>query len=100
MLRTVLWIALGCAVLLAALWLSRQLEFGSGPAPKANAPAVQEAAEPAAAKAPEPEVAPAPPPTPEELQVQEDAAATGMTTVEPSEDQPAPPEPPPASPPQ
>ena len=98
MLRTVLWLALACAVLLGVLWLSRRADFTSDPEPKAKiaAPAVEEAAKPAAAKAPELPKAPPPPPTPDELQVQEDAAATGMTTVEPSED----PASPPASPPQ
>lgn len=100
MLRTVLWLALGCAALLAALALSRGVDFTSDRAPPKKAPAVEQAAQPAAAKAPE---APLPsakaPPTPDELQVQEDAAATGMTTLEPPEDQP-PAEPPPASPPQ
>jgi hypothetical protein len=101
MLRTVLWIALACAALLAVLALSRGVDFTSDRKPAPKAPAVQQAAKPAAAKAP---AAPLPkavtPPTPEELQVQEDAAATGMTTLEPPQDQPPPSEPPPASPPQ
>ena len=101
MLRTVLWLALACLVILGALALSRGVDFTSERAPKAKAPAVEEAAKPAAAKAAaDPLPKAAPPPTPDELQVQEDAAATGMTTVEPPEDQPPPAEPPPATPPQ
>ena len=90
MLRKVLWLALACAVLLAALALSRQVRFTGAPE-KPKAPSAEEAAKPVAAKAPEKVVeAPPPPPTPEELQMQEDAAATGMTTVEPApQDEPA-----------
>lgn len=88
MLKKVLWIAAACAAILVALAVSRNLGFDKPrpadppPAPEApEAPAV--VAEPVA---PPPAVeAPPPPPTPEDLQVQEDAAATGMTTVEPEE---------------
>jgi len=98
MLKKVLWIAAAAAAVLVALAVSRTLDFTSGEPPKKTpeAPAAEQAAVPAVAKAPEVktvETPPAaPPPTPEELQVQEDAAATGMTTVEPEE---APPEQPP-----
>lgn len=86
MLRTVLWISAACAAVLAALWLSRGVDL-TAEAPRAaeKAPAVTEAAEPAVTRAPEPKVPEAkPPPTPDELQIEEDAAATGMTTMEPA----------------
>ena len=98
MLRIVMWVALACAVLLAALALSRGVRFTSDPKPPApveqpKAPAVEEAAKPAAVVAPEP---PAPPPPPIDDQVAEDAAAVGMTTREPVEADEAKPEPSPA----
>src|SRR5688572_5801934 len=100
MLKNVLWVSAGCGVLLGALALSNCMGQDEAREPAKAAPAAEEAAAPAAATASEPlpQAAPAPP-TPDELQVQEDAAATGMTTVEPSGEQP-PAEPPPASPPQ
>lgn len=92
MFRIVLWLAAGAVVLLAALAISRGVNFTSGEPKETKTPSVEERAEPAAAIAPEPEpalpVAPPAPPTPDELQVQDDAAATGMTTVEP-EDEPS-----------
>jgi outer membrane biosynthesis protein TonB len=91
MLRKVLWIAAACAAILVALAVSRSLNFDR-PAPRKalEAPAAVDVAAPAAEVAPEappPPVVAAkpPPPTPEETQVQEDAAATGMTTLEPQE---------------
>lgn len=84
MLRWVLWLAVACAAILAALAISRGVDFASDPEPKPKAPSVEAAAEPAVTAAPEPAIPVAPPaPTDEELQVQEDAAATGMTTLEP-----------------
>ena len=85
MFRLVLWIAGACVAVLAALVLGRALMDRPDPAPEA--PAVEAASAPAAAVVPElppppPPIAP-PQPTPDEVQVQEDAAATGMTTVEP-----------------
>jgi len=88
MFKTVLWIAAACAAVLVALAVSRTLHFDEAPAPPAKppmAPAAPAAAKPAAAVAPVVPPAPPPPPTPEEQQVQDDAAATGMTTVEPEE---------------
>jgi hypothetical protein len=70
MLKKVLWIAAACAAVLVALAVSRNLDFDK---PVVEAPVA----------APEP-----PKPverTPEEQQIQDDAAATGMTTVEPDE---------------
>jgi hypothetical protein len=94
MLRTMLWIAAACVAVLLALYVSRTLHFDR-PAPK-PAPVVAAAPppKPPAAKPPPPVAAPKPPPTPEELQIQEDAAATGMTTIEPDDapkDQTSPP---------
>ncbi len=85
MLRTVLWIAGACVAVLVALAVSRGLNLG-GP-PEAAPPPVEVQVE---APAPAPEPAPAPPeakpaPTPEDVQMQDDAAATGMTTVESDE---------------
>jgi hypothetical protein len=89
MLKKVLWIAAACAAVLVALAVSRSLNFdkpvekAAEPAPAAAAPAPV-APEPKAAEVPLPP--PPPPPverTPEEQQIQDDAAATGMTTVEP-----------------
>ena len=91
MLRTVLWIAAACAAVLLALAVSRWMSFDAPPKPPAPAlePTAPVAAEPVAPAAPEP--APVAPltPTPDEVQIQDDAAATGMTTMEPEE--PAPP---------
>ncbi|HET6971163.1 MAG TPA: hypothetical protein VFH92_08560 [Phenylobacterium sp.] len=91
MLKSVLWLAGACAAVLVALAVSRTLHFDAAPAPASKPVAVTVAAMPAAAaakpvaeavtKVSEPEAKP--PPTPSETQVQEDAAATGMTTVEP-----------------
>ncbi len=100
MLKKVLWIAAACAAVLLALAVSRSLKFTGGdpPAkPVEEAPAAEQAAAPAAATTPAapqpgPEAAPPPALTPDEQQVQEDAAATGMTTVEP--DSPVPEDPP------
>jgi len=90
MLRKVLWIAAACAAVLVALAVSRSLNFDRPAAKKApeTASAAVEVAAPAvevAPEAPPPPVVARPPPTPEEMQVQEDAAATGMTTLEPQE---------------
>lgn len=98
MLKKVLWLALACAVLLAALAVSRQVRFTGEKTLPPKAPAAEDAAQPAAATPKALEVVP-PPPTPEELQMQEDAAATGMTTTEPAPVQPQP-DPAPAAPPQ
>lgn len=91
MLRKVLWVAAACAAVLAALAVSRGLNFDQPPREPT------EAAEPVEIVTPPPEPAPAspaepevPPPTPEDLQIQEDAAATGMTTVEPPSAEPEP----------
>lgn len=96
MFRLVLWIAGACVALLAALVLGRTLMDRADPAPVA--PAAEEAAAPVAAvvpEAPPPPPVAAPQPTPDEVQVQEDAAATGMTTVEPEAEPARDPEPPP-----
>ena len=91
MFKTVLWIAAACAAMLVALAVSRTLNFDE-PAPKpAMVPAAPVVAKPAAAVAPVAPPAPPLPPTPEEQRVQDDAAATGMTTMEP-EETPAPPQ--------
>lgn len=87
MLKTVLWIAAACAAVLVALAVSRNLNFDK-PVEKAAEPApVIEAAPPPAPVVEAPAPAPEPPKpvqrTPEEQQIQDDAAATGMTTVEP-----------------
>ena len=85
MLKKVLWIAAACAAVLVALAVSRSLDFekpakAPEPPPAAEAPPVVEAPPPP----PAPEVKEAPPPlTPDEQQIQDDAAATGMTTMEP-----------------
>lgn len=95
MLKTVLWIAGACAAVLVALAVSRSLHFDAAPPAKAAVaeaakapPAVAKPAAVVVTKVSEPEAKPVP--TPSELQVQEDAAATGMTTVEtePSKDSP------------
>ncbi|MBU1377346.1 MAG: hypothetical protein KKE02_13140 [Alphaproteobacteria bacterium] len=86
MLKTVLWIAAACAAILVALAVSRNLNFDKPVEKAVEPPAVVEAPPPApVVEAP---VAPPPAPkpverTPEEQQIQDDAAATGMTTVEP-----------------
>ena len=91
MLRTVLWIAAAGAAVLLALAVSRWMNFDAPPKPPEPAlePMAPVAADPVVPAAPEP--APVAPltPTPDEVQIQEDAAATGMTTMEPEE--PAPP---------
>lgn len=86
MLKKVLWIAAACAAVLVALAVSRTLNFDEPvKAPKA-APTEAVASLPVEAPAPAPpEVKEAPRPlTPDEQQIQDDAAATGMTTVEPA----------------
>ena len=95
MLKKVLWIAAACAAILVALAVSRSLDFDKPveapepPAAAAEAPPVVEAPPP-----PAPEVKDAPVPlTPDEQQIQDDAAATGMTTMEPE----TPAEPPPTN---
>ena len=91
MLRTVLWIAAACAAVLLALAVSRWMSLDAPPKPPEPAvePIAPVTAEPVAPPVPEP--APVAPlaPTPDEMQIQDDAAATGMTTMEPEE--PAPP---------
>ena len=91
MLKTVLWIAAACAAIFVALAVSRSLGLGETPAPPPAEPpaAVQELPPPPVA-APEPESVPdlQPAPTPDEQQIQDDAAATGMTTMEPDETPP------------
>lgn len=85
-LKTVLWIAAACAAVLVALAVSRSLDFDKPSEKAIDAPAAVEVAAPAAEVAPElpPEPAPVEAPlTPDEQQIQDDAAATGMTTVEP-----------------
>ena len=89
MLKTVLWVAAACVAVLVALAVSRSLNLGDAPAARPAAVAI----EPAEAPVAEPPSAPVveeakPAPTPDELQIQEDAAATGMTTVEPEETPP------------
>lgn len=85
MLRKVLWIAAACAAVLVALAVSRSLDFDkpvekAEPAPSVAAPPPPEPPPPP----PAPEIKEAPPPlTPDEQQIQDDAAATGMTTMEP-----------------
>ena len=82
-------------MLLAVLAMTQRMRLTSAPPPE-TAPAVEEAAQPAAATAP---AEASPPKSAADVQVQEDAAATGLTTVEPdagkAEAPPAlPPEPP------
>ena len=95
MLKTVLWIAAACGAVLVALAVSRGLHFDEPVPPTPPiVPAATAVAKPAVAVAPIPPAPPpppTPPPTPEEQQVQDDAAATGMTTVEPDETAPSPP---------
>lgn len=86
MFKTVMWIAAACAAVLVALAVSRNLNFDKPVEKAAEPPPVVEAAPP-----PPVVEAPVAPPeqpkpverTPEEQQIQDDAAATGMTTVEP-----------------
>lgn len=94
MMKTVLWIAAACAAVLVALAVSRNLDLGRTPEPVAEpAPVVEAPPPPPVVEAPV--VAPEPPKpverTPEEQQIQDDAAATGMTTVEPDPPAEAPP---------
>ena len=88
MLKKVLWIAAACAAVLVALAVSRNLDFDKPVEKAAEPPVAVEAASPAPVVE-APVAAPEPPkpvePTPEEQQIQDDAAATGMTTVEPDE---------------
>lgn len=96
MLKTVLWIAAACAAILVALAVSRSLNFDKPVEQAAEPPPVVEAAPPEPAPEPKPaEVAPAPAPpmerTPQEQQIQDDAAATGMTTIEPDPPSESPP---------
>ncbi len=87
MMKTVLWIAAACAAVLVALAVSRNLDLGRTPEPAAEPAPVVEAPPPPPPVVEAPVVAPEPPKpverTPEEQQIQDDAAATGMTTVEP-----------------
>ncbi len=85
MLKTVLWIAAACVAVLLALSVSRSLKFNDAPKSAPAAVVVEPAEAPVVATPPPPPVAAKPAPTPDELQIQEDAAATGMTTVEPEE---------------
>jgi len=97
MLKKVLWIALACAVLLAALAISRGVDLTSGePKTAPAAPAAEDNAAPVVEQAPAPQPTAPIVKTPEELQVEEDAAAVGLTTIEP---EPAPETPPAESPP-
>lgn len=92
MLKKVLWIAAACAAILVALAVSRSMDFDR-PAEDQPAAAPVEAGQDAAQPPAPVETAPAapvvteaPPPTvltPDEQQIQDDAAATGMTTMEP-----------------
>jgi hypothetical protein len=94
MLRFVAWAAIACVALILVLALLR----GGGPEPQRTVIPVPErtasietAAPPAPAAAPKAETPPpvaAVEPTDEDLQVQEDAAAVGMTTREPETDSP------------
>lgn len=83
MLRTVLWITGACLAVLLALAVSRGLNPGGSPEPKAPPPVEVQVETPAPEVAPPPPPEAKPAPTPEERQIQDDAAATGMTTVEP-----------------
>lgn len=88
MLKKVLWIAAACVAVLVALAVSRGLDFDKPVETAAEPPpVVEEVAPPPVVEAPV--AAPEPPKpierTPEEQQIQDDAAATGMTTVEPDE---------------
>ncbi len=88
MLKTVLWIAGACAAVLLALAVSRNLKFDDAPPPP-PAVVLDEPVQAPVVEAPlAPPVEATPIPTPDEVQIQEDAAATGMTTVEPEETPP------------
>lgn len=93
MLKKVLWIAAACAAILVALAVSRGLDFDK-PVEDQPAAAREEAVQDAAPPLAPVETAPAAPvvteapptssaPTLDEQQIQDDAAATGMTTMEP-----------------
>ena len=90
MLKTVMWIAAACVAVLLALFVSRGLHLDRPPAPAPETPVVAPvAAPPPAAVAPvAPPPAPEPAPPSQDQQVQDDAAATGMTTVEPEPEKP------------
>lgn len=91
MMRTVLWIAAACVAVLAALAVSRTLHLGdSEPAPAPPAPPPKAAPPPPAAAVKPPPAPPKPAPvlTPEQQQIEDDAAATGMTTMEPAGEPP------------
>lgn len=83
MLKKVLWLAVACAALLALLFFSRGVEIGGKRDKPKEAPTAEEPSRPAAKAPAEVVIETVPPPTPEELQIQDDAAATGMTTTEP-----------------
>jgi len=85
MLKTVLWIAAACGAILVALAVSRALNLGEAPSAPAASVTVESVEAPVAAPPPPPVIEAKPAPTPDELQIQEDAAATGMTTVEPED---------------
>ncbi len=81
MMRIVLWLAAGAAIVLGVLFLMTRAQSGGGD--KAEpAPAV-EAAAPAPAPVVEAPTVAEPEPPPIDQQVAEDAAAVGMTTREP-----------------
>lgn len=88
MLKTVLWIAGACAAVLMALAVSRNLKFDDAPPPPPVVVADEPVEAAVVAPPPAPPVAAIAAPTPDEVQIQEDAAATGMTTVEPEETPP------------
>lgn len=88
MLKTVLWIAGACAAVLMALAVSRNLKFDDAPPPPPVVVADEPVEAAVVAPPPAPPVAAKAAPTPDEVQIQEDAAATGMTTVEPEETPP------------
>lgn len=88
MLKTVLWIAGACAAVLLALAVSRNLKFDDAPPPPPVVVADEPVEAAVVAPPPAPPVAVKAAPTPDEVQIQEDAAATGMTTVEPEETPP------------
>lgn len=85
MLKTVLWIVAACGAILVALAVSRALNLGEAPSVPAASVTVEPVEAPLAAPPPPPVIEAKPAPTPDELQIQEDAAATGMTTVEPED---------------
>jgi hypothetical protein len=89
MLKTVLWIASACAAVLLALAVSRWLQFDAPAEPKPAPQIIEEPVAPPMVVPPPPPLEAAPVRTPEEVQIEEDAAATGMTTVEPEPSPPA-----------